>query len=555
MSRFEAISAPGAPVEEGQDMPTPCPPPPEKAKTSLPGAARRGSGAGSIDLEKQPTVDEGRPTLEHTISHVTTHDIAHIPTTHTGGPPVSDEIYDKFSLTRKNIITAVLSFCGFLAPISSTTVLAAIPEVAETYHSNGTTINISNALYMLFMGISPMFWGPIGQVYGRRWASLGSAFLFTAFSVGTALAPNLASFFVFRIMTAVQGTSFLIIGSSCIGDIFRPTERGTALSWFLSGTLVGPAFGPFIGGIIVTFRSWRDIFWLQTALGGFGFTLILFLLPETTHYKRSVEFKGLKTKEKMAKMWHWTNPFRVLRLYRYPNLITVGLASSALVWNMYSLLTPIRYVLNPRFHLTSPIQSGLFYIAPGCGYLFGTFFGGRWADRVVHKYMRKRGGERVPEDRLNSCLPFLGGVIPACMLVYGWSIETASGGVPLPVVTMFLQGVAQLFCFPSLNTYCLDVMQAQSAEVVAGNYVIRYVFAALGSALCLPAIERIGVGWFSTISAGFLVAAMGLTWLTTRYGRQWRDDVDAKKKMERRVKAGEGRRRAEEEEAEGEESV
>lgn len=49
--------------------------------------------------------------------------------------------------------------------------------------------------------------------------------MFTAFSVGTALAPNLASFFVFRIMTAFQGTSFLIIGSACIGDIFRPVSN------------------------------------------------------------------------------------------------------------------------------------------------------------------------------------------------------------------------------------------------------------------------------------------------------------------------------------------
>ena len=219
---------------------------------------------------------------------------------------------------------------------------------------------------------------------------------------------------------------------------------------------------------------------------------------------------------------------------------------------MYSLLTPIRYVLNPRFHLTTPMQSGLFYIAPGCGYLFGTFFGGRWADYVVRKYMRKRpNNERIPEDRLNSCLPFLGGVIPACMLIYGWSIEKAAGGVPLPVIVMFLQGVAQLFCFPSLNTYCLDVMQAQSAEVVAGNYVVRYVFAALGSALCLPAVEKIGVGWFSTISAAFLFGAMVLTWLTTRYGMQWRDAVDAKKKAGRvdgEEERSEGRTEEEEEE-------
>lgn len=248
----------------------------------------------------------------------------------------------------------------------------------------------------------------MGQVYGRRWTQIFSAILFTAFSIGCALAPNLASYFIFRILTAFQGTSFLIIGSSCIGDIFRPTDRATALSWFFSGTLIGPALGPFLGGVIVTFRTWRDIFWLQTALAGVASILCIFCLPETTHYKRSVELKGLTTGEKAKKIWSWTNPWRVVSLYRFPNLAFVGLASSSLVWNMYSLLTPIRYVLNPRFHLTSPIQSGLFYIAPGCGYLLGTFFGGRWADRTVRIWIEKRGGQRVPEDRLKSCLPFLG---------------------------------------------------------------------------------------------------------------------------------------------------
>jgi len=62
---------------------------------------------------------------------------------------------------------------------------------------------------------------------------------------------------------------------------------------------------------------------------------------------------------------------------------------------------------------------------------------------------------RVPEDRLRSCLTAMGVVIPACMLIYGWSIEKEVGGIALPVIVMFIQGVAQLFCFPSLNTYCL----------------------------------------------------------------------------------------------------
>jgi MFS family permease len=101
------------------------------------------------------------------------------------------------------------------------------------------------------------------------------------------------------------------------------TERATALGWFLSGTLIGPAAGPFIGGIIVTFRSWRDIFWLQTALAGAATVFCFFLQPETIHEKRSTELEGLPRKQKAKKMWQWLNPLRVIQLYRYPNLLLV----------------------------------------------------------------------------------------------------------------------------------------------------------------------------------------------------------------------------------------
>ena len=89
------------------------------------------------------------------------------------------------------------------------------------------------------------------------------------------------------------------------------------MGWFLSGTLIGPALGescrnselraqltdtivtgPFIGGIIVTYRSWRDIFWLQTALAGTAVILCFFAQPETIHVRRSTELEGLKPTEK-----------------------------------------------------------------------------------------------------------------------------------------------------------------------------------------------------------------------------------------------------------------
>lgn len=214
--------------------------------------------------------------------------------------------------------------------------------------------------------------------------------------------------------------------------------------------------------------------------------------------------------------------------------ILTGLSTSSLVWNMYSLLTPIRYVINPRFDLTTPMQSGLFYLAPGAGYLLGTFFGGRYADYVVKKYIAKKQ-TRIPEDRLRSALPFLGGVIPACVLIYGWCVDQDVGGIPIVVITLFIQGVAQLFCFPSLNTYCLDVMQGRGSDVIAGSYFVRYLFAGLGTAVVLPAIESVGVGWFSTISAFFLILGAGATAATVVWGKGWRGKIDEKRRARRKT--------------------
>lgn len=84
---------------------------------------------------------------------------------------VPDSVYDRIPNHRKLVIVALLSYCAFLAPISSTTVLSATPEVAAEFHTTGSIVNVTNALYMLFMGISPIFWGPFSEVWGRKTVS------------------------------------------------------------------------------------------------------------------------------------------------------------------------------------------------------------------------------------------------------------------------------------------------------------------------------------------------------------------------------------------------
>jgi hypothetical protein len=134
--------------------------------------------ADSVEVSSSSSIDESAASSIHE------QNLDRVPSTHMSlGPDnpvqhyssyveVPDEVYDKFPPHRKVVIVILLSFCSFLAPISSTSVLAATPEIAEEYTTTGTVVNLANAAYMLMMGISPIVWGPLSEVYGRRTVSL-----------------------------------------------------------------------------------------------------------------------------------------------------------------------------------------------------------------------------------------------------------------------------------------------------------------------------------------------------------------------------------------------
>ena len=50
-------------------------------------------------------------------------------------------------------------------------------------------------------------------------------------------------------------------------------------------------------GIIVTYVSWRNIFWLQVALAGVATLAVILLIPETIHRARKEDLVGLTKKQ------------------------------------------------------------------------------------------------------------------------------------------------------------------------------------------------------------------------------------------------------------------
>jgi len=181
-------------------------------------------------------------------------------------------------------------------------------------------------------------------------------------------------------------------------------------------------------------------------------------------------------------------------------------------------LTSARSIFNPRFNLTTPLVSGLFYLSPGIGFLIGSIVGGKLSDRAVKKWILKRNGVRLPQDRLNSGVATLFGVLPAATLIYCWTLEEEVGGMVVPIIAAFFAGVGLLGAFNALNTYSAgkfsrikgsndswltiylaEAMPQARSETISCKYIVQYIFAAAATAAVEPLISAIGVGWTFTI--------------------------------------------------------
>jgi MFS family permease len=182
----------------------------------------------------------------------------------------------------------------------------------------------------------------------------------------------------------------------------------------------------------------------------------------------------------------------------------------------YGILTSVRAVVNPRFNLTTPLVSGLIYIAPGMGFFVGSVVGGRLSDHTVKKYIMKRDGVRIPKDRLNSGLVGLFIGLPISMLLYGWSLQKEVGGLALPIVCAFWIGLSLMGTFNALNTYTAEVSPSEKAEVVASKYLVQYMFGATSTAVTLPLIDTVGVGWSFTICMHLILKTPFEIYLLTR---------------------------------------
>lgn len=134
---------------------------------------------------------------------------------------------------------------------------------------------------ILVLGFSNFVWVPISTSFGRRPVLLASQLINVGACIWRARAKTYTSFLGACALNGVGAGPAETIQPAVIADIFFLHDRGkwNTLYWVVyMGSLM---VGPIISGPMAQTVGWRSFWWLNVALLGFSFLLVLFGFPET----------------------------------------------------------------------------------------------------------------------------------------------------------------------------------------------------------------------------------------------------------------------------------
>lgn len=225
-----------------------------------------------------------------------------------------------------NRITKVQSFVSlmrsvtFIVPVFLTLIIAVsemataiyapcLPMVSSFFGITESQVQGSMSINIFGLALSGLFYGPLSDAYGRRYALRLGMGLFFLGSLGCLFATTFNMLMFFRFIQGIGAGVSVVVSFAVVQDLFD--EKGTAivLSFMGMAIALSPGLAPIVGGILASIYGWRIGF----ALVAFAAFLIILLLmtsmPETLDKKNRTCFspkavlfaylKGVKNKSFM----------------------------------------------------------------------------------------------------------------------------------------------------------------------------------------------------------------------------------------------------------------
>ncbi|KAK3192645.1 hypothetical protein K4F52_001444 [Lecanicillium sp. MT-2017a] len=438
--------------------------------------------------------------------------------------------YSIYKTWQKRVLGVAAALTAFTSPVSAQIYLPALTPIAKDLHVSSSKINLTITTYMIFQGITPMFVGSFADAGGRRPAYIICFTVYLAANIGLALAPNYAAIMALRCLQSAGSSSTVALSNAVIADVVTSAERGQYVSIAVIPTVLAPALGPIVGGLLSQHLGWRSVFWFLAIFAGVM----------------------LQTEEKPGHKFRFKPPNvlgSLLMLFEKESGLILWTRSISFA-GFYCNAVAIPTLFSKKYHYDETTV-GLMYLPLAAGSVAAAAIVGpsmtwnykRHCITAGVAFDRKCQADLInfpiERARLEVGLPLLS-VAGVCLIVWGWVMHFRLH-VAVHCVVSFFMGVGLIGLNNSVSALLVDIHPGKAGTVTAANNLTRCLVGAGAAAATLPLIREVGVGWtFTFIGCLYFGGAVPLT-MVALMGMKWRQADRAKQQRENAARADDSR--------------
>jgi YNFM family putative membrane transporter len=212
-------------------------------------------------------------------------------------------------------IIALLGAGSFVSAASLRVADTLLPQFAAEFEVSPGDASIVVTSFAVAYGLSQILYGPLGDRFGKLRVIMIAMIIAAVGIAGSAFAPGLRSLALLRLVSGAGAAAIVPLSMAYIGDVVSYDQRQAILARFLTGFILGTAFGQSAGGWFADHLGWRGLFLLFAALF-LGVDLMLWRLSAAVAEPHA-------PRERLASLL-----LRYLRLFRLRSvqivLVTVG---------------------------------------------------------------------------------------------------------------------------------------------------------------------------------------------------------------------------------------
>jgi DHA1 family bicyclomycin/chloramphenicol resistance-like MFS transporter len=167
----------------------------------------------------------------------------------------------------------LLGGLSMFAPLSTDMYLPALPSIGHDLSASAAAVTLTLTASLVGLGAGQLVAGPLSDALGRRRPVLVGLAVYTASSVLCAVAPDVWTLSVLRLVQGAAGAAGIVIARAVVRDLYSGAEAARFFSRLMIVIGLAPILAPIIGGQLLHVTDWRGVF---LVLAGTGALLGLF---------------------------------------------------------------------------------------------------------------------------------------------------------------------------------------------------------------------------------------------------------------------------------------